>query len=132
MEIEKREDVELIVRTFYSKVRQHPLLAPIFEGVIKSEEAWEEHFVKLTDFWETNLFVKNSYKGNPLAAHIEVDRQMNNTIAQEHFGHWLNMWIETVDSLFTGELAFRAKQNARNMAGFLFLKLYEARHIASS
>ena len=53
--IHTREDVSLLVRTFYAKVRKDELLGPIFNGIIKD---WETHLELLTDFWETNLFFK--------------------------------------------------------------------------
>ena len=58
-QITSREDVSLLVNTFYGKIRQDELLGPIFNGHI-AEEKWPEHLWKLTNFWETNLFgVKN-------------------------------------------------------------------------
>ena len=51
--IESREDVSLLVNTFYSKIRKDTLLGPIFNRIITD---WETHLELLTDFWETNLF----------------------------------------------------------------------------
>jgi hemoglobin len=48
-----REDVESLVHTFYSKVRTHDALGPIFNQAIND---WDDHLKKLCDFWETNLF----------------------------------------------------------------------------
>jgi len=53
-EIQSREDVALLVRAFYKKVRQDKTLGPIFNATIKD---WETHLEKLTDFWEGNLFM---------------------------------------------------------------------------
>ncbi len=53
--IQSREEVSLLVRTFYGKVRKDDLLGPIFNGIIKD---WEEHLELLTDFWETQLLYK--------------------------------------------------------------------------
>lgn len=122
--IENREDVSLLVRTFYAKVRQDEMLGPIFNGIVSD---WEEHFEKLIDFWENNLFFVDKYHGNPKAAHIEVDRQVGNTIESQHFGRWLNLWFETIDENFEGSLADRAKNNARKMSTHLFLKIFESR-----
>lgn len=122
--IENREDVSLLVRAFYAKVRRDELLGPIFNGIITD---WEEHLEKLTDFWENNLFFVDKYRGNPRTAHIKVDRQMDNTIESGHFGRWLNMWFETIDEKFEGVLADRAKTNARKMSTHLFLKIFESR-----
>ncbi len=45
----------------------------------------------------------------------------------EHFGEWINLWLETIDEHFAGELANRAKNNARKMASHLYLNIFEAR-----
>ena len=126
-DIENRQDLDRLVRTFYLKVREEELLGPIFNTIIPNETAWEKHFGTLTDFWETNLFFRKRYKGNPLKAHREVDHQVNNSITQEHFGRWLNLWYATLDELFEGEKADQAKYRARNMSTFMFIKIFEAR-----
>ena len=70
-DLTNREDVYLLVTTFYAKVRKDVLLGPFFNMMIHD---WEEHFEKLTDFWEGNLFFKKIYVGNPLEKHVEVDQ----------------------------------------------------------
>ena len=88
---------------------------------------WDEHLEKLTDFWESNLFFKKKYTGNPLTKHVEVDKQQKGTINEMHFGVWLNLWFQTIDNLFVGEVAQLAKNRARNMGTFIHLKIFEAR-----
>lgn len=123
-EIENREDIFKLVFTFYGKVQNDPLLGPIFN---KSIEDWTIHYEHLTSFWESNLFFKKTYTGNPLEKHVEVDQNNNNEINGMHFGVWLNLWFETVDSLFIGDRAQLAKNRARNMGTFIHLKIFEAR-----
>ncbi|GAB5400017.1 MAG: truncated hemoglobin Ctb [Aureisphaera sp.] len=123
-EIKEREDVLLLVRTFYGKVRKDDLLGPIFNSAI---EDWETHFERLTDFWQTNLFFEKKYKGDPMQKHIEVDVANNHSINEMHFGVWLNLWFQTIDELFEGEVATIAKNRARNMGTFIHLKIFEAR-----
>ena len=123
-DIQVREDVNHLVRTFYAKVREDKLLGPIFN---KSIEDWESHFDRLTDFWETNLFFVRKFHGDPMQAHIEVDKKEDGTINELHFGVWLNLWFQTVDELFDGEVASIAKNRARNMSTFIHLKIFEAR-----
>ncbi len=123
--IESREDVSLLVNTFYSKVRKEPLLGPIFNRIITD---WETHLELLTDFWETNLFFKRKYLGNPMHAHIEVDKKLGGTINEIHFGTWINLWHETIDELFEGETATIAKSRARNMGTFIHLNIFNARN----
>jgi hemoglobin len=124
-DIENREDINLLVRTFYSKVRKDKVLGPIFNSIIAD---WESHFIVLTDFWETQLFLKRKYTGNPVVVHQEVDEKMNHTVTSEHFGLWLNLWFETIDDLFEGETAWIAKNRAQKMSTMLFLKIFEHRN----
>ena len=123
-EISTREDVSLLVTRFYTKVRKNEEIGYFFNEMIKD---WDEHLKKLTDFWETNLFFKSKYKGNPKRAHLDVDEHFNNSIEQKHFGVWLNLWFETIDDYFEGDLANRAKNNARNMASHLFMSMHMSR-----
>ncbi|WP_372916715.1 group III truncated hemoglobin [Salegentibacter sp.] len=123
-DIQNREDVFSLISRFYSKVRRNEEIGYFFN---ESIDDWDEHLEKLTDFWESNLFFKGLYSGNPQKAHIKVDRENNNQIGSKHFGVWLNLWFETIDELFEGELANRAKNNARKMSSHLYLKIFQAR-----
>ncbi|MEM6770256.1 MAG: group III truncated hemoglobin [Bacteroidota bacterium] len=124
--IESRADIELLVRTFYTKIRSDALLGPIFNAHL-TEEQWPVHLDKLTDFWEANLFGVPVFKGSPTRAHVQVDYNLNHTINQAHFAHWLKLWEATVDQMYTGERAARAKQSARNMAVGQFVMIWRNR-----
>lgn len=124
--IQSREDISLLVHTFYSKIRENTLLGPIFNGHIPADK-WPEHLSKLTDFWETNLFGVPKFKGSPTQKHIAVDKNLGHTIEQEHFGVWLNLWFETLDELYEGDLAQKAKESARNMASGQYLSIWQNR-----
>lgn len=123
-DIKTREDVYLLVTSFYNKIRNDAVLGPYFNEAIKD---WDAHLNNLTTFWESSLFLKTRYLGNPLEAHIKVDKTNNHSITQEHFGLWLNLWFETIDELFEGDYAQNAKERARKMSTFLYLKIFEAR-----
>lgn len=125
-EIENREDVYLLVSTFYKKIKEDDFIGPIFLRVIPQEK-WESHLQKLTDFWETNLFFVRKFKGNPMKAHKDLDKRVNNSISQEHFGRWLQLWFETLELLFFGTKANEAKERARNIASIMFFKIFEAK-----
>jgi hemoglobin len=123
-DIKTREDVYLLVSSFYVKVRKDTVLGPFFNDVIKD---WDAHLENLTTFWEASLFLKTRYSGNPLEAHVKVDKDNNNSISELHFGLWLNLWFETINELFEGDYAENAKRRARKMGTFLYLKIFEAR-----
>lgn len=127
-EITNRDDVKLLVDRFYIKVRADTTLGPIFNALITD---WDSHLDHLTTFWETSLFIgkklEHKYVGNPLEAHEKVDKAVNHTITELHFGLWLNLWYATIDQFFEGEIADNAKRRARKMGTFMYLKIFEAR-----
>lgn len=123
-DISTRDDIYLLVSSFYKKVRADTTLGPFFNDVITD---WDEHLERLTTFWESSLFLKTKYYGNPLEAHVKVDKDNNYSITELHFGLWLNLWFQTIDELFEGDYAENAKRRARKMGTFLYLKIFEAR-----
>ncbi|WP_204345713.1 group III truncated hemoglobin [Psychroserpens algicola] len=127
-DIQNRDDIFLLVKTFYDKVRADETLGPFFNETIKD---WEAHLDHLTTFWETSLFMtktlEEKYYGNPLEVHVKVDAMHDNSITEMHFGIWLNLWAQTLNSLFEGEVAENAKRRARKMGTFMYLKIFEAR-----
>lgn len=124
-DIQNRADVSLLVSTFYGKIRKDKVLGPIFNSIITD---WESHFELLTDFWETQLFLKRKYHGNPVTAHQDVDDKMNHSITPEHFGLWLNLWFATIDELFEGETVWIAKNRAQKMSTMLYMQMYQHRN----
>lgn len=123
-DIVSREDIYRLVKTFYAKVRSDKLLGAIFNNAISD---WDAHFEHLTNFWESNLFFKKTYTGDPVGKHVAVDEVNDGAIGAMHFGHWLNLWYQTIDELFEGDMAQIAKNRARNMGTFIHLKIFEAR-----
>ncbi len=125
-EIENRADISLLVHSFYARIRKDELLGPIFNKHI-AEEEWPAHLEKLTDFWVTNLLGQPCFKGNPSQAHARVDKNLNYSISQVHFGQWLKLWFSTIDSLYIGDLATRAKEAARRMSTGQFMAIWHHR-----
>ena len=123
-DITNRSDIYTLVSQFYSKVKSNTILGPIFNTAIQD---WDKHIEQLTTFWQSSLFLNTKYTGNPIKTHITVDQNNQNNLTQMHFGIWLNLWLETIDQLYTGPIANTAKNKARKMSSFIFLKIFEAR-----
>jgi hemoglobin len=128
-EIEKREDVSLLIQSFYARIRKHESLGPIFNSIVKD---WESHLERLTDFWEMILLQTGPGAGkfSPVPVHKEVDRKTEHAVTQAHFGNWLELWFSTLDIYFEGKQADYAKEHARNMAHILFFRIMEGRGVA--
>jgi hemoglobin len=105
-------DVELLVRRFYQAVIPDEILGPIFAAM---EVDWSVHLPKMVDFWAGRLLGLRGYEGNPVGAHLPVLERC--PFGEAELQRWLELWTETVDELFTGELAEGAKQRATMAAG---------------
>lgn len=114
-DIEGFEDVQLLVNTFYDKVREDELLADIFNS--KIQEKWPEHLEKMYRFWQTVLLEEHTYIGSPFLPHAKLP------VSKEHFERWLKLFGETVDMLFTGDKAERAKWQGERMAAMFHSKI---------
>ena len=120
-DIVDRRDVEKLVRTFYDSVFEDTVIGYIFTEV--ADVDWDAHFPVMFDFWEMVLFGKANYKGNPMTKHIDLNRTVR--LSQDHFDRWLELWGNTIDSLFEGERAEMAKSRAKSMALLMMHKIEE-------
>lgn len=111
-DISNREDIKLLIDTFYGKVQVNNELGYFFNDV--AQVNWESHLPKMYDFWETILFHKQVYKGNPMKKHILLHQLEK--LEKQHFEEWLSLFQVTVDELYEGENAENAKNRARSIA----------------
>ena len=118
-DIQSREDIELLVREFYEKVRRDEILDYIFDEVIKID--WDHHIPILVDFWETILLDKASYHNNTMGVHFNVNRKIK--LEPMHFATWLSLFDATVDEYFNGEKAILAKKRAHSIADLMQFKM---------
>lgn len=118
-DITSRKDIELLVNTFYTKVRVNKTIGFIFEDIAKVD--WDAHLPKMYSFWASLLLDEQSFKGNPMQKHIELSKLT--TMTEVEFSEWLSLFTETVDDLFTGKKAEEAKQRATNIARLMLHKI---------
>jgi hemoglobin len=116
------EDIQLMVDTFYTNARKDELIGRIFDEKIGNR--WPEHLEKMYRFWQTILLEEHTYSGSPFPPHKQLP------VEKEHFSRWMEIFAETVDSLFAGPLAEEAKLRARNMAEMFNHKIEYFRHEA--
>lgn len=122
-DIRSREDIEMLVNSFYDKVRKDDVIGYIFQQIIGND--WSHHLPIMYSFWETVLLNKAGYSGNPVKKHIEIDKKV--PLQQEHYERWLQLWHETLDNLFAGEVAETAKIRAAAMMQLIDMKVHWAR-----
>lgn len=104
-DIETREDIEKLIRHFYSRLLQIDEMKPPFEGL-----DFEKHIPNIVHFWSFVLLDEAGYRTNVFEKHLHLPIQAS------MFDTWLHTWILTVDDFFKGEKAELAKQRATVLA----------------
>lgn len=114
-EITELADIRLLVNSFYGRIREDELLAPVFHAVVKDN--WPKHLEKMYSFWQTVLLQELTYRGSPFMPHAHLP------VEKEHFDRWLTLFRETLDLHFTGIKAEEAKWRAEKMAEMFHAKI---------
>ena len=117
------KDIQQMVDSFYGKVREDDMLADIFNNII--QDRWPQHLEKMYRFWQTVLLEEHTYYGSPFLPHAKLPVEAN------HFERWLKLFNETVDNLFEGEKATRAKWQGERMAALFLSKIIYYRNNSS-
>ena len=112
-DIETAEDVARLVKEFYSRVYRDDVLRHVFDDVAKVD--MEKHLPKMNRFWGTVLLDEGSYHGQPMKTHLELNNKI--PLRDCHFLRWIALFSQTVDALFAGARAERAKEVGRRVNG---------------
>lgn len=107
-DISNLDDIKELVDTFYGKVREDGMLAPVFNARI--QDRWPEHLEKMYRFWQTVLLEEHTYFGSPFVPHATLE------IEHRHFQQWLKLFNQTIEELFEGPIARDASWRADKMA----------------
>jgi hemoglobin len=121
MDIATRNDIELLMKTFYDKVKKDDTIGPIFNDIAKVN--WEHHIPIICDFWETLLLDAASYRKNVMEVHFILNRKIR--LEEKHFRVWLQLFSATVDENFSGKKAEMAKTKAKSIAALMQFKIKE-------
>jgi hemoglobin len=121
-DIHNREDIDELMRLFYSRAIEDETIGFIFTEVAKLD--LEHHLPIIGDFWETMLFQTGSYAKhgrNPLQVHGQLNEKVE--LLPKHFRRWLEIFERSVDELFAGDraefLKTRASAIANRMLNFV-------------
>ena len=110
-------ELALVVPAFYRRVRQDPMLGPVFDTAI---DDWDHHLERLVAFWSSVILSSGKYKGNPVAIHGAIEPK----IAPEMFDRWLELWDATTTELLLAPRSRLLQRKARMIAESLKLSLY--------
>lgn len=120
-DIETRADLELLIGDFYEKMLKDPIIGFIFTDIAKID--LDEHLSVICDFWETILFTRPVYKRGPEVMNVHHELNKKIPLKKGHFTRWLYLFSTTVDSLFEGERAEKAKERANSIASLMQKRL---------
>ncbi|OSZ79506.1 hypothetical protein CAP35_15030 [Chitinophagaceae bacterium IBVUCB1] len=122
-DIQNLQDIQQLVDSFYDTVKKDVIIGHIFHRIIGDD--WSKHLPIMYSFWNTVLLGEAGYTGNPVRKHIALDKQIR--LEEVHYTRWLQLWTATVDDLYAGEIAERAKERAKMMLQLISMKVTWAR-----
>lgn len=112
VDIETREDIDSFVALFYSRLLADQQLAPIFIEVAAID--LDQHLPLISDYWEKLLLGATRYHRHTMNKHRALHSKRALTAAD--FARWLDYFHSTIDTLFDGPKAERAKRIAAQIA----------------
>jgi hemoglobin len=114
------EGLRALIPLFYARVRQDPLIGPVFNDAVHD---WSEHLDRLVDFWSSVMLTSGRYKGRPLPAHVKH----SDRITTRSFERWLALWRETTEEMLPPAAAAALQKKAARIAESLSLGISFAR-----
>lgn len=118
-DIQTRQDIETVLKTFYGKAFADPEIGYFFIQVVPLN--LEEHLPLIASFWETVLFATRGYHKDVMAVHRHIHGLSQ--ITQAHLDRWVSLMTATIDQHFSGPKAELMKQRAISIATVMNLKL---------
>jgi len=110
-----KENLRKMVNIFYAKILKDEVVGPFFIEKLGNDlqsDTWQTHLELLTNFWVSITMGDTAYKGNPFAPHMKLQN-----LSKEAFSRWLELFAETVESVYNPEIANFFKQRSTIIAG---------------
>ena len=107
-----------LVRSFYARAQQDPLIGPIFARHVVD---WEDHYARLSAFWSSVVLMSGRYHGQPMAKHLPLG------LETAHFNRWLELWVETAQEVCPPAAAALFIDRAHRIADSLEMGIATAR-----
>jgi hemoglobin len=104
--------IERLIRAFYARVNDDPLLGPIFAARIAD---WEPHLQRMFAFWSSVALMTGRYHGQPMRVHLPLP------VDAEHFDRWLALFEDTARDICPPVAAEHFIERARRIAESLEL-----------
>src|SRR5690625_3136712 len=111
-DLDSPEHIRIFVEAFYEGMLADSILGPIFLDVAAIE--LDQHLPLIRAYWEKLLLGSREYRRHTMNIHRELAAQRS--LQKVDFERWLTFFVTTMDRLFSGPMADRAKQLATNIA----------------
>ncbi|MDQ7044831.1 MAG: group III truncated hemoglobin [Sulfurimonas sp.] len=105
-----------LVLKFYAKVVKDDLIGPIFTDTLGKDlrdAKWQAHIELLTDFWASIALGDFTYRGSPFAPHVQFEERLS----IKAFERWLELFFETLNSIYEAQIAQQFLAKSKNIAG---------------
>lgn len=103
------EEVGQLVHRFYARVREDPLLGPVFDAHVHD---WPGHLATLADFWSAMLRGTRRFQGAPVTRHMAIPG-----MTEAMFLRWLDLFAQTTAESGNRGLQEVADHAAERVAG---------------
>ena len=109
--------IERVIRAFYQRVQQDPVIGPVFAARIVE---WEPHLQQMFAFWSSVTLMSGRYHGQPMQKHLPLP------IDGRHFDRWLELFEQTARDLCPPAAADHFVNSARRIGESLELGIATA------
>ena len=107
-------EIALLVDRFYTEIRAHERLGPLFEQRLAGK--WDVHLERMNLFWRSVLLYSGEYTGQPVVKHNALP-----DLQEDDFRLWLELFESTTAALFAADIAASIVVIARRIARSLWL-----------
>jgi len=111
-DIENLQDIEVVLRSFYPKAFEDPIIGFMFTDIAKAD--LEDHVDKVKHFWNKTLFNTGVYDTNVLKKHTDLSAIV--PLKPGHFTRWLFLFEKAIDLNFSGDNAEEMRKRAHLIA----------------
>lgn len=109
-----------LVHAFYQRVRQDPLIGPVFAARITD---WDPHLARMCEFWSSVMLMSGRYHGAPMPKHAVLP------VDATHFDRWLELFRATAREVCPPSAAERFIERAEMIARSLELGVATAQGV---
>ena len=110
-----KQNLRQMVILFYTKILKDDEVGPFFIerlGDDLNSEQWAPHLDLLTNFWASITLGDMDYRGSPFAPHAQMPG-----LKRETFARWLELFYETVETIYEEKIAYQFKERSSIIAG---------------